>query len=63
MKRIFAIIAIILLAGLYLATLIFSLMDSNLAFGMFKASLVMTFVIPILLYAMILVHKFLNKKK
>ncbi len=63
MKRIFAIIAIVLLAGLYLSTLIFSLMDSDLAFGMFKASLFMTFAIPFILYAMILIYKFLNKKK
>ena len=63
MKRILAVIAIILLAGLYLSTLIFSLMNSELSFGMFKASLFMTFAVPFILYAIILVYKFLNKKK
>lgn len=62
MKRIFAILAIVLLAGLYLSTLIFSLMDSDLAFGMFKASLLMTIAVPCLLYAMTLVYKFFNRK-
>lgn len=63
MKRILAIIAIIFLMGLYFATLIFSLIGSDLTFGMFKASLLMTFIVPILLYAMMMVYKFLNKKK
>ena len=63
MKRILAIIAIVFLVGLYLSTFIFSLIGSELAFGMFKASLLMTFILPILLYAMIMVFKFLNKKK
>lgn len=63
MKRIFATIAIVLLAGLYLSTLIFALIDSDLAFGMFKASLLMTIAVPCILYAMVLVYKFLNKKK
>ena len=39
MKRTFAIIAILLLAGIYLATLIFSMMKSAIAFALFKASL------------------------
>ena len=63
MKRILAILAIVLLAGLYVSTFIFSLMDSDLAFGMFKASLFMTFAVPFILYAMIMIYKFLNKKK
>ena len=62
MKRILALIAIICLVGLYFATFIFSMIESDLSFGMFKASLLMTFVIPILLYAMIMIYKFLNKK-
>ena len=42
MKRILAIIGIILLAGLYLSTLIFALIDSPLAFTLFKACLLYT---------------------
>ena len=63
MKRTFAIIAILLLAGIYLATLIFSMMKSAIAFALFKASLLLTIVVPCLLYAMILIYKVKNKKK
>ena len=62
MKRSFASVAILLLAGIYLATLIFSMMNSELAFGLFKASLLLTIAVPCILYAMLLVYKFLNKK-
>ena len=63
MKRIFAIIAILLLAGIYLATLIFSMLKSAIAFSLFKASLLLTIAVPCIIYAMVLVYKFLNKKK
>lgn len=63
MKRILAVLAILLLAGMYLATLIFVLINSEWGFLMFKASILMTIAIPCLIYAMILVYKFLNKKK
>lgn len=63
MKRIFAILAILLLVGMYLATLIFALMNSEWSFLMFKASILMTFAVPFLLYAMIFIYKLLNKKK
>lgn len=63
MKRILAIIGIILLAGLYLSTFIFALIDSPLAFTLFKASILLTIAVPCLLYAMILVYNYLNKRK
>ena len=63
MKRIFAIIAIFLLTSIYLSTLIFSMINSDLAFGLFKASLLLTIAVPCILYAMILVCRFLKRKK
>lgn len=63
MKRILAIIGIILLAGLYLSTLIFALIDSPLAFTLFKSSILLTIAVPCLLYAMILIYNYLNKRK
>lgn len=63
MKRISAVIGIILLLGMYVSTLIFALMDSPLAFTLFKASILMTIAVPCLLYAMILVYNYLNKRK
>lgn len=62
MKRISAVIGIILLLGMYVSTLIFALMDSPLAFTLFKASILMTIAVPCLLYAMILVYNYLNKR-
>ena len=43
-------IAIIALVGLYVATLIFSLIGSPFAQKMFQASLLCTFVIPIIIW-------------
>ncbi len=63
MKRILAIIGIILLAGLYLSTVIFALIESPLASTLFKASILLTIAVPCLLYAMILVYNYLNKRK
>lgn len=51
MKRILAIIGIVLLVGMYLSTLIFVLIDSELAFTLFKASVLLTIAVPCLLYA------------
>lgn len=63
MKRILAILAVLLLAGMYLATLVFVLIRSEWGFVMFKASILMTIAVPCLLYAMILVYNFLKNKK
>lgn len=64
MKRILAIIGIILLAGLYLSTLIFALIRFSAGLlHLFKASILLTIAVPCLLYAMILVYNYLNKRK
>ena len=62
MKRVLAWACIILLAGMYLLTLIFSLIKSEFAQSMLKASLTMTFVIPVLIYAMMLIYKVLKRR-
>ena len=49
-RQILAWIAIIALVGLYAATLIFSLIGSPFAQKMFQASLLCTFVIPIIIW-------------
>lgn len=63
MKRILAIIGIILLFGIYASTLIFVLIDSPLAFTLFKAAVLLTIAVPCLIYAMMLVYNYLNKRK
>lgn len=61
-KRILALIAAVLLAVLYICTLIFAMMDSSWAYSMFRISLFCTIAIPVLLYAMILVYRRLKDK-
>lgn len=61
LKRILALIGVILLAALYLCTLIFALIDSPLAYDLFKMSVGATIILPVLLYAMALLAKVLRK--
>ncbi len=61
-KRIFALIGVILLAALYLCTLIFALIDSPRAYDLFKMSVGATILLPVVLYAMILTAKLLKHK-
>ena len=60
LKRILAWMGIILLAGLYLATFILSLMKSPTAQTLFTISLWCT--VPILGYAILLIYRVLNRK-
>ena len=57
-KRIFAIIAVVLLVALYGSTIVFALSDSPNAVYMFS-----TVIIPIILYSYILVYRVFGKKE
>ena len=61
MKRIFALAGAVILIALYLLTFLFSLMDSELAHGLFGASFACTFIIPVVSYACILVYLLSHK--
>lgn len=61
-KRILALIGAILLAALYLSTLVFAFIKTELAADLLKISIFCTIVIPILLYAYMLIYRLLNKK-
>ena len=56
-KRILALIAAILLFGMYLSTLIFALMGSPHSIDLLWASVACTIILPVLLYAYTLVFK------
>ena len=60
-KRILALVGIVLLVGIYLISLIFALIDHPLKSSMMYASLYGTVVIPALIYAFILVGRLLHK--
>ncbi len=62
-KRILALIGALLLALLYLSTLVFALMKSAVASDLLKASLICTVIIPVLLYGYILIYRIRNKDK
>ena len=61
MKRILALAGSVLLAGLYLITLILAFADPTASKDWLKASVVCTVVIPIFLYAYLLIYRYLKK--
>lgn len=60
LKRILAMITVIILAVLYAATLIFALIDSPWAFSMFRVCIGMTVILPVLLYIYFWIYKVLK---
>ncbi len=62
-KRILAIAAVVLLLGMYFITFIFALGKSEAAGAFFRGSLAMTIIVPILLYAFLLVAKVIRPSK
>jgi Na+/melibiose symporter-like transporter len=61
-KRVAAIIAIILIASLYLISFISAIFAKENAYGLFMASIFCTVVIPIMMYLFIWVYKMVHKK-
>jgi len=62
-KRLFAIIGIILLVLLYVATLVLAFADPTPGKSIFKAGLALCVILPILLYAYLLVYKHMRDKR
>ena len=62
-KRILALIGVVLLICLYGSTLVFALMDSPAADGLLRAPIAATILIPVLLYAYILIARLLKKRR
>lgn len=59
-KRLFALLGAIFLIVLYASTLIFALIDTDAAQNLLKASIACTILLPVLLYAFVLVYKQTN---
>ncbi len=59
-KRILAGAAVFLLLLMYLCTLIFALTDHSKTMGLFKASVALTILIPVLSYAGILMYRLMH---
>lgn len=56
-KQVLAIIAIAILVGLYISTLVFALMSSPMADTLLKISLISTLGVPIVLYLLLMFLK------
>lgn len=62
-KRILALAGAVFLAGLYIMTLVFAIIKSDLAQSLFRASFACTFLIPVLLYAYMLFYRINHKEE
>ena len=63
LKRILALLVVVFLVSLYVATLVVSLIDSQQQGNMLKACIYSTVVIPIFLWGYALVYRVLKNKK
>lgn len=61
-KRIVALLGVMVLAGMYIATLVCAFLATPATRDMFMASVVATVMIPILLYVVQLIYKWLNHR-
>ena len=62
-RRILALVGVVLLVGMYLVTLIAAITSSPQSPALFKASLVCTMLVPIMLYGYQLMYKVMNQRK
>lgn len=60
-KRILALAAAVLLVCMYGATLVFAVIGSELFLKLLAASVAMTILLPVLLYACILIYRLVNR--
>lgn len=62
LKRILALIGVVCLALMYILTLVFSLMEGELAADLFKVSVILTLIIPVLLYVYNMFFRYFQKR-
>ena len=60
MKRIFALIGAVILVLLYITTLVCAIINSPFSVQLFKASVAMTILIPVLIFGYRLIYKVLK---
>ena len=61
MKRIFAILGVILLLALYVITFIMAITDNTSTMRMFEAAVIATIIIPTLMWIYAFIYRLLNK--
>lgn len=62
-KRILAILGIVLLAGMYVLTLVLALTDDPNTMNAFRASVYCTVLVPVLIWAYTFIYRLLKKDK
>ena len=62
LQRILAILGVVLLLVLYASTMIFALSGSETSIGWFKASIATTIIVPVLLYAYMMIYRYLKNR-
>ena len=62
-KRIFALFSVVILVGLYITTFICGIIKSELSHYLFITSLLLTFLLPILLYVLLMFSKLAKRKE
>ena len=60
-KRVVALLGVVILVGLYLITLILAFVDPTASKDWLKASIICTIIIPVFFYAYLLVYRYLKK--
>ena len=60
-KRVVALLGVVILVGLYLITLILAFVDPTATKDWLKASIICTIIIPVFFYAYLLVYRNLKK--
>lgn len=60
-KRVVALLGVVILVGLYLITLILAIVDPTASKDWLKASIICTIIIPVFFYAYLLVYRNLKK--
>ena len=61
LKRILALVGVVLLAGMYVMTLVFAFVDPTAGKLWLKASIVCTIFVPVFIYACIMLAQYLKK--
>jgi len=62
MKRVLALIGVVLLLAMYIVTFVLAMMNNPATDGLFKAAIFCTLTVPILLYGYQLIYKYLKNR-
>ena len=62
-KRIFAILGVVILIGMYLVTLVLALVDNPHTFDLFKISVGLTILIPVLLWIYLAMYRYMEQRR